>query len=146
MSKVLPFRKKKAQHEAPKQTTISLDGCHFEKNGIGMLLGEDVKAELKDTKFIDNGVGIVAGELDERFLDLLKSASAAERFKYAQELNDIAKAENDMVRNKLISRSTLGKKLAHLASIATVSSWLQSIVKGVSKIDLDKLIQTIMGS
>lgn len=145
MSKILPFKKKAQQLNTPKGPMISMEDCHFEKNGIGMLLGEGVEVDMKTTKFIDNGVGIVAGELDEQFLQLLKSATVSERFKYAQELGDIAKCENAEIRSELISKSTIGQKLTNIASVATVSTWLANVIDGASKIDLDILIKTIMG-
>ncbi|WP_417437872.1 hypothetical protein [Idiomarina sp.] len=146
MSKILPFKKKTQKVRPPtKGPTISMKGCHFEKNGIGMLLGEGVEVDMKTTKFTDNGIGIVAGELDEQFLQILKSATAAERFKYAQEVGDIAKCENSEKRSKLIANSSIGQKLANIANVATASTWLTNVIDGASKIDLDKLIQTIMG-
>jgi len=145
MSKVLPFKKKNQQPNTPKGPMITMEDCHFEKNGIGMLLGEGVEVDVKTTKFIDNGVGVVAGELDEQFLQLLKSATASERFKYAQELGDIAKCENAEIRSDLISKSTIGQKLTGVANIATVSAWLENVIDGASKIDFEGLIQTIMG-
>ena len=145
MTKSLPFKKKKQTFSPLKVATISMEGCHFEKNGIGMLLGESVQVDMKATKFINNGIGVVAGELDEQFLHLIKSATPAERFKYAQEVGDIAKCDNLEKRSELIANSSIGQKLANKANVATVSTWLSNVIDGASKIDLDKLIQTIMG-
>lgn len=145
MSKILPFKKKKQLPKVPAGPSITMDGCHFGKNGIGMLLGDGVDVEMNNTTFTENRVGIVAGDLDEQFLHILKSATAPERFKFAQELGDISKVKDSSERAELIFKSTLGQKLTNIASVATVSTWLSNIIQGTSTIELDKLIQIIMG-
>tara|TARA_R110001583_G_scaffold100526_1_gene246566 strand:+ start:1874 stop:2314 length:441 start_codon:yes stop_codon:yes gene_type:complete len=145
MSNILPFKKKVQSPKVPNSPRISMDGCNFEENGIGMLLGDGVDVEMKDTTFKRNGVGIVAGDLDEQFLHILKSATAPERFKFAQELGDISKVQEPSEITELILKSTLGQKLTNIASVATVSTWLSNIIQGASTIELDQLILTIMG-
>lgn len=154
MSKPLPFKKKKPivnfVQGAPilnhkKGASIRFQGCDIRDNGIGMLLGDGVEVDMINTTLAGNGVAIVAGDLNEQFLHLLKSATVTDRFKFAQEIGDIAKCSDPVTRSQMISKSTIGQKLANIANIATVSSWLADVIDGVSTIDLDKLIQTIMG-
>ncbi len=122
-----------------------MEDCHFEKNKIGMSLGDRVDVEMRGTTFIENGIGIIAGDLDKKFLHILQSATGLERFKFAEEIRDISKVEETCDRAELISRSTLGQKLTNIANVATVTKWLSDIIQGVSTIELDKLIEAVMG-
>jgi hypothetical protein len=144
MSKILPFRKKTPIVNTENGSSIIMEDCRFERNGIGMLLGEGVTVDMKGTNFLENGVGIIAGDLNEQILLLLKSSTLSERFKFAQELGEIKECSDPKLRSEIICTSTIGQKLSNLASIATVCSWLEQVIDGLSEVDLDMLLQLLV--
>ncbi len=150
MTNVIPFRRKKVVETEPKKNSpmgasIKMTDCHLEGNGIGMLLGDGVEVDMDNTRFVNNGAGIVAGSLDEQFLQILKTATATERFKFANELSGIVGESDNQKRQELIKKSSLGQKLSTVANVATVGSWLGEVIEGVSSMDLNTVMQTIMG-
>ncbi|WP_215402809.1 hypothetical protein [Vibrio gigantis] len=145
MSNVIPFRKKPTSTQHP-TTTIKMSGCHFEENGIGMLLGEGVEVDMDTTTFLNNGMGIVAGSIDEKFLQTLSESLPKERLGFANELNQFANISDKKSRLKEIEKSSISRKLSSIANIATVSTWLNEVIEGVSSVDFEVLLNTIMGS
>lgn len=145
MSNVIPFRKKPTSTQRPK-TTIKMSDCHFEENGIGMLLGEGVEVEMDTTTFLNNGMGIVAGSTDEKFLQALSESKPQERLGFANELNQFASIPDKELRRQEIEKSSISRKLSSIANIATVTTWLNEVIEGVSSVDFEALLNTIMGS
>ncbi|MEZ8317657.1 hypothetical protein [Vibrio splendidus] len=145
MSNVIPFRKKPTSTQHPK-TTIKMSDCHFEENGIGMLLGEGVEVEMDTTTFLNNGMGIVAGSTDEKFLQALSESKPQERLGFANELNQFASIPDKELRTQEIEKSSISRKLSSIANIATVTTWLNEVIEGVSSVDFESLLNTIMGS
>ncbi|WP_025820677.1 hypothetical protein [Shewanella marina] len=150
MTNVIQFRRKKVVDTKPEKnfsmgSSIKMTNCHLEGNGIGMLLGDGVEVNMDNTRFVNNGTGIIAGSLDEQLLQMLKTATTTERFNYANELSNIVDEPDTKKRQELIKKSNLGQKLSTVANVATVGSWLGGIIGGVGSIDLNTVMQTIMG-
>lgn len=123
-----------------------MSDCHFEENGIGMLLGEGVEVEMDTTTFLNNGMGIVAGSTDEKFLQALSESKPQERLGFANELNQFASIPDKELRTQEIEKSSISRKLSSIANIATVTTWLNEVIEGVSSVDFEALLNTIMGS
>ncbi|EMR36977.1 MULTISPECIES: hypothetical protein [Vibrio] len=144
MSNVIPFRKKPVLTQKPK-TTIKMSGCHFEENGVGMLLGEGVEVDMESTTFLNNGAGIVAGSIDERILQILSESQPKERFRFANELSQFANISDIDQRTKEIEQSSLASKLSTASNLATVTTWINDVIEGVSSVDFEVLLNAIMG-
>ena len=137
----------KLDESSPRQPSVKIGTGHFEKNGIGIVtFGQPGAVEMDKATFIDNGVAIVSmhESIDEKLLQALSQFGAKERFEFANELSDIAKADSSQ-QETMIRESSVVEKLSAVADVATVSTWLANIYAGASAIDFDKLIQTIMG-
>ncbi|MEZ8343471.1 hypothetical protein AB6D05_15310 [Vibrio cyclitrophicus] len=148
MSKVLPFRNKAQppSSDVPEKPSPSaiFENCRFEENTVGAVF-EDYDFEMKNTDFVKNGIGVVAGTNDEQLLKILSQCSAMERFKFAGELSEISKVEDGTQQEKMLRESSIVKKLAVLSDVATATAWLKDIYDGISTIDLETLIQKLMG-
>ena len=144
MSNVIPFRKKQDLTQAPK-TTIKMRDCHFEDNGVGMLLGEGVEVDMGTTTFLNNGMGIISGSIDERILQILSDSQPKERFGFANELNQLSNISDVEMRTKEIEKSSLAHKLSAAANLATVTTWVNDVIEGVASVDFEVLLNTIMG-
>jgi hypothetical protein len=148
MSKVIPFRKKTTPANRSPETNsmIKMKDCHFEDNGIGMLLGEGVEVDMDSTTFLNNGAAIVAGSIDDQMLKLLADSLPSERFGFAADLDRISKIPNKEQRIQEIEKSSLASKLSSVANLATVTTWLNDVVEGVSNVDFESVLNTIMGA
>lgn len=124
---------------------LKMTGCHFEGNGIAMLLGENVTVDMTDTKVINNGAGIIKGSIDDNILSIISQSSKIERFKFATELDRISNIEDKNVRKEEIQKTTIVKKLSTVANIATVTTWISDVVDGVSQVDFNDLLNMIIG-
>ena len=143
MSNVIPFRKKPVFSKM--EPDLKMKGCHFEGNGIAMLLGENVTVDMTDTKVINNGAGIIKGSIDDNILSIIAQSSKIERFKFATELDRISNIEDKNERKEEIQKTTIVKKLSTVANIATVTTWISDVVDGVSKVDFNDLLNMIIG-
>jgi len=107
-----------------------MDGCSFEGNGIGVLAGEGVHIDMKNSKFIDNGTAIVVGKIDSQIIAALKTLPLIERAKIVGELDEISREPSVQRREEIIKRSTLANKLSVIANFAVVSDWVSGLVTG----------------
>lgn len=149
MTNVLPFRKKKVVVNKPENThsrsSMKFTDCHFEDNGIGMLLGEGVDVDMGNTTFVKNGIGVVAGSLDERLLQTIEMASREERFKYAGELSEIKAATDKQKRDVLIKKSSFFQRLSTVADAVTVGTWVNLMLTGNGPVVFEHVMKAIMG-
>jgi hypothetical protein len=146
---ILPFRKKPnppVVPSVPGRAAISIKGCSFENNGIGVLVGENVEVDMTDTSFVGNGIGVAAGSIDEQILQALGQLPMSDRFVIVGEIREIARAGSAEQREEIIRGSTLANRLSVVANAATIAQWISGVVTGLSAtVGLDRLVGAVMG-
>jgi hypothetical protein len=147
---ILPFKRKPtavpSDPKVPKAPSLSFDGCHFVDNNVGLLAGDGVNIEMKDSHFNGNQIAVMAGTIDAKILAALGQFSRSDRAKAYLELEEIANAPNIEQRQELIKKSTLADRLSTIANATTIAEWVSEVVAGAnSQLGLSDLFKSLIG-
>jgi hypothetical protein len=146
---ILPFRKKPNPFVTLSnqgQASISMQGCSFKNNGVGVRVGEGVTVDMVNTSFEGNGIGVLAGSIEAQILQTLGQLPVADRFVIAGEIREMSRAGSSEEREEMIKGSILANRLSLVANAATIVEWISGVVTGLSStVNLDRVVQTLMG-